>query len=57
VALKLGLVTLAKSHHFKERQGVVFMEGRLCLGEIIRIISTVIAPRSREGKLQTATPT
>ena len=49
--LRRGLATLAKSRHFKERQGVDFMEGCPCLGEIIRITSTVIAPRNREDKL------
>jgi hypothetical protein len=57
VALELGLAILAKNRHFKERQGVDFMVGRLCPGETIRITGTAIAPRHREGKHLTVTPT
>ena len=55
--LRRGLATLAKSRHFKERQGVDFMEGCPCLGEIIRITSTDIAPKKLENKLWKVAPT
>ena len=55
--LKHGLAALAKSRQLKEGHVVDFMVERLWWVKIIRIISTVIAPRNREGKLLTVTPT
>jgi len=57
VGLRLVLAALAKSRQFKEGHVVDFMVERLWWVKIIRIISTVIAPRNREGKLLTVTPT
>jgi hypothetical protein len=55
--LELGLAIHAKSRHFKEGHVVDFMVERLWWVKIIRITSTVIAPRHLEAKLQTVTLT